>query len=324
MRWRKREPQGAAALVARLVEGPGWLSELEAIVGPIRMSFRSEDNENMGFLSRPAIGAAGEFSSLIPRLSVRYAWDSHHEEPTRPRDVRLLEYTLHLRGDRAAVERVLLDRFGKPVVVDGPGAGATAAAAAYTSFHPFYVVDSAVTDVALTWFATVPAFAIPVPDLDARRRWLTDLAAHLATAGTVDEIDSFCRTAPAEVGIEVHGSRNQGLNPYAEFDFPLADTRDCSLALAPPVPALVLADAFGWAPAVGVSHDVHMSSWHLERRGAGWLPITGALQHWEVVARLVRMPSGPPDPEPARGPSRPLTVAEDDEVADLTIRPRFR
>src|SRR5687767_4870761 len=100
----------AERLLRRLLDQPRSLSQLEAVVGSIRMSFRSEEGENMGFLVRPRLGEAGEFSKLVPRLSVRYAWDRYHQDPTRRRDVELLEHTVRLRIDRARVERALGER----------------------------------------------------------------------------------------------------------------------------------------------------------------------------------------------------------------------
>ena len=67
--------EDANVVVTRLVDQPRRLSELEGIIGEIHMSFRQEDGENMGFLSRPRIGQSGEFSPVIPRLSITYAWD---------------------------------------------------------------------------------------------------------------------------------------------------------------------------------------------------------------------------------------------------------
>jgi hypothetical protein len=315
-----RAADGVADLVARLPAGPARLSDLEGVIGPVDLSFRSEDQENRGFLFRPRLGDRGEHSPLIPRLTIRYAWDMHHQDPTRPRDVELLECRLQVRGDLAEVETAVLDRFGpsRQVVEHGQQGSTTWAAS-----PPLYVADGHPGLVQVAWFAATPRFAVPEPDAAARQAWLAELAAVAQGARSVDEVDGFCRAAPPGVGIHVTGPLNQRLNPYAEFTFPLEDARDHWIRFVPPVNASALATAFGWSPAVAVSHDVHMASWHLQQRGAGWRPITGALQHWEVEARLTTAPSGPPDAGFA-GPNGARAVGAADEVATLALRPRFR
>ena len=280
--------EDADVLVTRLVDQPRRLSELEGIIGEIHMSFRPEDGENLGFLSRPRIGQSGEFSPLIPRLSITYAWDMYHEDPTRRRDVELVEYTLHLRAARTTVERVLHDRRGEPgnVVDSIQHPSGSVSTTSYVVFPPFYVADAGPGIIMLRWFAAVPRFAIPKPDDEMRRDWLADLSARIGGAHSVDEIDGFCRSAPRTVGIEIVGTRNSRLSPVAELTFPSADARDYWIRFVPPVGASTLVEAFGWDPAVGVSYDVHKSSWHIERCGARALPVSGALHHWEVDAQL--------------------------------------
>lgn len=124
-------------------------------------------------------------------------------------------------------------------------------------------------------------------------------------------------------GIEIVGTLNSSLNPVAEFKFPSPDARDYWIRFVPPVGASTLVEAFGWDPAVGVSYDVHMSSWHIERRGARGRPVSGALHHWAVDAHLAGRPSGPPEPE-ADGPCTPMRVGQGDEVTRLALQPRFR
>lgn len=279
----------------------------------------------MGSVRRPRLGEDGEFSRLVPSLSVRYAFDVYHEDPTRPRDVQLLEYTLHLRGDRAAAEGVLRARFGEPlpVVERYEHQNGTVSTTEYGAYHPFYVTDSRRGDFTLEWFATVPRFAVPEPDAQLRRAWLAELHARLKTARSVDEIDAFCRAAPAAVGIEVVGVLNNSLNPVSSFQFPLPDARDYWVRFVPPVGALVLVEAFDLGPAVGVSTDVHLSSWRIQRRGARRPPTTGALDHWEVHAHLTKWPSGPRVPDAASGPSTPYGIGEADEVRSLSVQPRF-
>lgn len=304
----------AASLVVRLLGEPGRLSELEAIIGPVRMSFRSEDQENMGWLSRPPVGERGEFTPLVTRLSVRYAWDMYHEEPTRPRDVSLLEYTLHLRGDRAAVERVLRSRFGGPRLVAEPlQLAAGVHHEEHAAYGPFYVSDSRPGELLLRWFASTPRFAIPEPDLAVREGWLGELGSRLASASTLAEVDAFCRKAPPGAGVTAE-SRG-GSEPGA------VEPADCSISFRPPVPARMLVDAFGWGAAVGVSTDVHLASWHVELAGEDRLPRSGPLRQWQLTARLAGWPSGPRLPEARRGPCIPCAIGDDDEVTSLTVEP---
>jgi hypothetical protein len=309
----------AAQLVLRLVERrPRRMSELEAIVGPIAMSFRDEDLENMGMLRRPrdSRDPKAEFTALVPRLSIDYWFDMYHETPTRPRDVRLETFTLEVRGDAAIAEQVLRDQLGPPrILVRGT--------ARYAAFHPFYVTrDPQRADrFRLSWYAEVPRFAIPEPDPRLRAAWLRELARRLATARSIDEVDAFCKAAPADAGIEITGTLNRTANSRGR---PTLDPRDYWITFVPPLRATVLADAFEWGAIVGVSHDVHLSSWHIERRADSWLPTTGATTQWEVRASFAGSPSG--GIAQLGGGSRHAAreVGADDELHSLSIRPRFK
>ena len=307
----------ATQLVRRLVERrPRQMSELEAIVGPIAMSFRDEDLENMGSLQRPRLrDPGGEFTALVPRLTIEYWFDMYHETRTRPRDVGLETFTLEVRGDAAAAEQILRDKLGAPrAVVRGK--------TRYAAFHPFYIThDPGVTDrFQISWYAEVPRFAIPEPDPQTRAAWLEALARRIATAHSVDEVDAFCRAAPPAAGIEIKGTLNHTANPYG---LPAKDPRDYWLKLVPPVRATVLADAFSWGPIVGVSHDVHMSSWHIERRDETWLPTSGAAAQWQIEAGFTRAPSGG-FVKRRGGGSSGVAVDAEAEIGSLAIEPRFK
>jgi len=306
----------ATQLVRSLVERrPTRMSELEAIVGPIQMSFRSEDHENMGSLRRPR-DFHGEFTPLVPSLRVEYWFDRYHQDPRRPRDVGLETFTLEVRGDAALAEQILRDKLGAPrAVADGT--------TRYAAFHPFYVArDPAAADrFRIAWYAEVPRFAIPEPDPQARAAWLRELARRIATAHSIDEVDAFCRAAPADAGIEIVGTLNRTANTYG---LPAKDPRDYRIKLVPPVRATLLAEAFAWGPIVGVSHDVHMSSWHIERRDDTWYPISGAAAQWQLEAGFTQFPSGGPAKRGSAGPSGAHAVDADDEIGSFAIRPRFK
>jgi hypothetical protein len=305
----------AAQLVARLIAAPPTrLSGLEAVIGPVAMSFANEDRENMGYLSRPPLTADdGEFTFLVASLNVRYDFDMYHDTPERPRDVRLLEYTLSVRGDRAAVEPLLAARFGAPRHI--PREPFVTAV-----YHPFYLADG-YPGFTLEWHADPPRWAIPVPSAATRTAWLEGLHDRIATAHTIDEIDAYCRPAAAAAGVEIIGTLNSGLNRYADFTFPHDDTRDYHLRFTPPVPARRLATVFGWQPATGTSGDTHMATWEIQRLGDGWYPISGALRHWELRAVLGGWPQGDTI-EDETGTHR--MVGDQDEVVRLAIHPRFR
>lgn len=313
---RTRPDSPAAALVRRLVDNPPYrMSALEAIVGPIGMSFRNDDNENMGYLRRPRDStSAAEFTPLVPRLLVDYHWDMYHQRPTEPRDVSLESFTLEVRGDLAAAEQILRDKYGAPRTVNDRGTQ-------YAAFHPFYLASHARSDrFTLVWYGAVPRFAIPEPDATTRAAWLRALSQRIATANTVDEIDVFCKNAPRDAGIEIVGTLNSTANPYGR---PTKDARDYWLRFVPPVRAKVLAGAFNWGTIIGVTHDVHMSSWHAARRADTWLPISGAQAQWEIDAGFTRSPSGG---SVARGTSKfgGNAVTDEDEIGSLAIRPRFK
>ena len=134
-------------------------------------------------------------------------------------------------------------------------------------------------------------------------------------------MDAFCKVAPAAAGIEIVGTLNRTANSYG---LPAKDPRDYWLTLVPPVRATVVATAFEWGPIVGISHDVHMSSWHVERRADTWLPTSGADTQWQVRAVLARFPSGGPAKRSGPGPSDAFAVGADDELDSLVIEPRFK
>jgi hypothetical protein len=310
-------PEGPVAdLVRRLVaRRPARMSELEAVVGPIGMSFRDEDRENIGWLDRPR-DASGEFTPLVPRLHIRYRFDMYHQSPTQPRDVGLEMFRLVVRGDPAIPDQILRTAIGSPrTVVDG--------GTSYSAFHPFYVSrDPGITDrFQITWYAEVPRFAIPEPDPQARAAWLRALAHRISTAQSIDEVDAFCRAAPAAAGIEIIGTLNRTANQYGR---PAKDPRDYWIKLVPPARAKLVADAFGWGPVVGVSHDVHMSSWHIERRADTWLPTSGANAQWEIRASFTERPSGDAVKRAGSGPFDAHAVGADDELRSLAIAPRFK
>lgn len=304
----------AVDLVRRLVaKPPTRMSELEAIVGPIDMSFKRGDHDNMGHLTRPRLGASGEFTPLVPRLTVNYHWDKHHQDPSKPRDVSFEDFSLEVRGDAAHAEQILQGKHGAPQrVVDGR--------TTYAAYHPFYLTrDTGAADrFRIVWYDEVPRFAIPVPDPQARTAWLKQLAQRIATARSVDEIDAFCKAAPAAAGIKLTGTLNNTANPYGR---PTQDARDYWISFVPPVRAKVLAGAFGWGPIVGVTHDVHMSSWHVERQADSWYPTSGADAQWQIDAGFSRAPGGG---RVKRGTGDATGVTDDDELRTLSVQPRFK
>jgi hypothetical protein len=298
---------------------PAYLSRLEAIIGPIQMSFRDEHQENRGYLSRPSPHRPGEIHPAIARLSIRYRWDMYHQDPRRQRDVALEEYTLVMPVDRALVERVLGEQFGAPRQILHTLEGVTFD---YAGYHPFYVTGGGDHAMILEWHAEVPRFAIPVPEEGERLHWLGELRRRIESATSVDEIEAFCKAAPEAAGVQPEGTLNTKLNPRAAFKSPTGDGRDYWIRFMPPVRATQLAEVFGWLPAIGVSHDIHMSSWHVERAGDGWLPSSGALQHWQLRAQLAAWPSGPE--QPGGGMKVSHAIGADDEVTHLAIQPRYQ
>jgi len=310
----------ASGLVAALVgQRPVYMSAFERIVGSVAMSFRREDHDNMGFVTR-----GDNVNPVVEQLSLSYAWDMYHQDPTRPRDVRLVKYELTIRTERSDVERILQQAIGMPrFVVDSLVIRGTTHTSEYAVYHPFYVRSNYAGMPMLSWHAEVPRFAMHVPEPDRRRAWLADLRQCCDGASSIDEIDALCRAAPIDAGIEITGTLNNSFNSYASFKSPTGDARDYHITFAPPVNALLLAEVFGWTSPVGSSHDVHMSSWQIERRGDHWAPISGTHQHWEVHAHLEHGPSGAAEPD-SHGPSSSCGLGDADEVGGLSIRPRFR
>jgi hypothetical protein len=164
----------------------------------------------------------------------------------------------------------------------------------------------------------VPRFAIPEPDPAKRVAWLRKFEHRLATAKSVDEIDAFCKAAPSDAGIQIEGTRQLSENP----DGSTKDTRDYEIRFVPPVSAIALADVFHWSPAVGVTFDVHMVSWYLERRDGDSLPIAGADSQWRVEAALTGWPKDTTT-KPARRPQQGgYLISKGDEVNWLVVKPR--
>jgi hypothetical protein len=93
------------------------------------------------------------------------------------------------------------------------------------SFHPFYVGETAAATTLLSWYAILPRFAMSVPDPQVRRAWLIDLRRCIETAMIVDELDGFCRDAPAAAGIDsqpvpARGRRARGRSARAVLVIP--------------------------------------------------------------------------------------------------------
>ena len=302
--WR-RAPARAEDIVARLADQPRLLSDLEAIIGPVRLSFDRQHMENMGGLFRPRPGETGEFSDVVPRLFVKYAFDMFHQDPARPRDPELTEYSLQMRGDRSAVEAVLAQRFGAPRdVVEHFPSSKGVITTVYAQHGPFFLADGGVHDITLRWYRTTPRFAIPEADPDARRTWLAALRDALTGEPATDAVAAAVQRVDAAAGVTAEPSTFDG-SYWIEF--------------VPPAPALLIIDVFGWERAAGVSTDVHMSSWHIERLDEPGRPVIG---NWELEAHLARPPSGDLLQHERRGPGTPRGIAEPDEVRGLTIRPR--
>ncbi|MFI5908511.1 hypothetical protein [Dactylosporangium sp. NPDC051541] len=280
----------AAQLVARLIDAPPVrLSDLEAVIGPVAMSFDPADRENMGSLSRPG------FSALIPRLHVDYRFDVYHDDPERPRDVELRSCTLHVRGDGRAAEAVLEARFGAARAVANEYRP-------YAVYQPFYLwaVPPENGTFVVEWHAEPPRWALPVPAAAARTGWLEGLRDRIAGARTFAEIEAYCTRPAPGAGIEIAGRG------------------DCVVRFAPPVNARHFATVFGWLPAIGQARGVHMDSWELRRRGEGRPPVGGALRQWELSAELGGRPSGDRI-EDAYGQAM---IGPEDEVVTFSIRAR--
>jgi hypothetical protein len=284
-------------------ELPATVAQLEAALA-ITLDGIAIEGADLGYVMLP-VDDDQPLSRAVAWISIEYAWDRYHQHPLRSiaelRRAQLLSYTVGLTVDASACRARLEQRFGAPGRVKHDDRE-------YSRFGPFFLYSRAGDSFSLSWYARTPDWAVRADD-DARLAWIRQLIAALSSAATGHEVDAVVGGAPAEAGVVRSGLE-------------ASDDR-ISFELKPPMRAQELVAAFGWANTIGMSRDVHMSSWTIaEVIGADEYRLqTRAPRHgcWSVEAFLVRRPTGGACPECRAGGIGQHRLGEGDAVRSVRL-----
>ncbi len=259
-----------------------------------------ELNDRGSFYAPRLVGGVREpLSALVDGLSARYWWSMYHNRPYRSMDeiraARLEEYEILFRDEMAACESWLAARHGAPYSVIGPSQDGLL-------YGNYLIGPRKNGGFALAWYDSLPDWARPAADEDARLQFLAELPRALVGA-SYEEVARFMSSPPPTAGIVVTGSLNPG---------------DFWLELAPAQRALDVAAAFGIPGLVGRSSDVHLSSWRLAvaRDGAVLDLVFG---DWVLDVGLVARPSGAAVPG-----HHARNLGDGDQARSLCVRRRRR
>ena len=275
-----------------LAQPPRTLSELEDTVGPLDLDFAGSDG--FGIVMRPSHDqpGRGQLHAGIHSMTAEFHVDLHHEDPHRPRDMRVRSLALWL--DLAAGEvRTRFDSY-QTVVYEGR--------VRFERPEWFYLEEGARTWLA--WYDERPEWALPRTAPSDREDFLATLVDRLACESSEAPIVSALATLAGDASAEVRASQ-----------------RGIAIYFKPPIALALVVGALRWDAAVAYSSDVHMTTWKVA-------PRTGEPQlgRWTVAPLLERWPRGAGDAKLAelgrRGPSPLYDLAGcETRVYGIEIRP---
>lgn len=263
---------------------PDQLSRLEYFLGPFDIDWAG--GEAFGSIFRPPlIGAPrGEVRAEVKRMQVALAIDIYHQDPRRPADHRVSSLELDLDVGYATVGHMLAARFASPrPLIHGERE--------YIEYGTYYLSLAEDASAQLAWFADRPEWAIPARAPGGLDHLLGVLMDRLITDDQPRAILAALEAVVANTGCELrsdHGVR---------------------LIFNPPIELATVVGALRLEDPTASSHDVHMSSWHVEVDGDA--PRIGA---WALDINLEGWPRGPEGsqlPERGRaGPSPRVDLAD--------------
>lgn len=271
------------------------------------LSFASADEYDLGYASLPPPDCP-PLSSAVEWLSLDYHHDVHHDPPlvslAQLRAKSLASFTVVFTGGRNACVEVLRARFGTPRPLRNSGRD-------YQAFGPFYVADGPHQRFSLSWYATLPDWAVTGFDADARTALLMRLAEALDATATSGELDAVVAESPSSAGLLRIGA---------------SGSDRISFELKPPMNARKLVELFGWKEAIGVSRGVHMDHWTIvevvgvdEYRLETRAPQRG---RWSIEATIGGWPTGGARPECRAGGIGQHWLGADDIVRSLSFTVR--
>jgi hypothetical protein len=307
----------ALALAQRILQAPpSTLSTLEALVGPLEVNFAGGEAV-IGLFFRPPIRAFNFLSrSVAPgleSLSVRHAWDMHHEDPYRHRDLGLTEVKYTLAVPSSDLEALLTQTFGPGRTFTHPKQSES-----WLEYGPFYLRTEPTRTGELVWHAIRPEWAVPRVDASVRRALLGCLVEALLAETT--ETAVFARLEPH---LAVSG---------AKAEYPVTRHRNgirssISLVFTPLLSLHDMLDVFGWKHAVAHATSTHKDSWAV-------LPdvhhtATGChIGTWGVRATFYGWPHGPNGEDLPQAPRHRVRYYDlfelahcDNDIAHMTLVP---
>ena len=286
---------------------PRSLSELERLVGPLDVDFAGE--EGSGSVWRPAHVLVdgspqeirrGALRPEVESLVATFRFDTYHEDPHRPRDMRLETVTLVLAMPAESLRRLVERRLGEGRLVERPAGSSPRQYFEYGSW--FYV---STRRSAIEFAVAQHEWALPARSASALDSFLDTLVALLATEPSEGALSAALGSGAAAAGASIRRPIRFGDRGSDGF----------GISFQPRIPIASVVRAFKWHDAAASSRDVHMSSWSAGPLSAltvpPWRPVVGA---FEVEVLLDGWPRGPGGADlpaiGAEGPSRMYDIAQ--------------
>jgi hypothetical protein len=271
------------------------------------------------FRAPPYAGGHDEkpLSAQVDSVSAKCRWDMHHEDSITCMDElrwrSLQKFSVDFLSGWTACESLLRSRYGAPRTADNrlelpDGRVLTSS---YMVYGPFFVSPHRDgVGFHLSWYAKCPDWALPRINVDARRRYLLDLARTLETCEAHADVVAAASSPPSGAGIIATGPLNRN---------------DYWLELSPAMLAAELVSLWAWDGAIGESRGVHMDSWLItrisERNELGITTSVPMFGSWIIEATLERWPRGGDVEGAYVGPTGYGHFAEGDTVRHLRIAP---
>jgi hypothetical protein len=253
-------------LQALIAHPPRCLSELEARVGALDVDFAG--GEGMGMVMRyESMRERGRVRAGVD-LVARFAWDMHHQEPTRPRDMQLDSLELGLDAGYVTVDELLAQQYGPGRAID--------ARREYGAW--FYVSARGGGSTTLAWSRERPAWALPAVTPAAQRAFLAALTEQLAAHRTVDPIVAALSPLAPSVGAEIWECAREHRG----------------IRFRPSIPLPEVADALQIIDPVSHTTSNYMDSWEVVPLADTTQPRPPQLRFasWRLAVKLERGPQG--------------------------------
>jgi hypothetical protein len=286
---------------------PDLLSRVEYFLGPLEIDWAG--GEAFGSIFRPPLLGAprGQLRAEVKRLVVALAIDIDHQDPRRASDYAVRSLDVDLDIGYATVGHALAARFASPRPLRH-------GELEYVEYGTFYLALADDASASLSWYADRPEWALPQRMIGGVEHLLEVLFDRLICDTQPRAILAALEPVVANTGCELHAPA--GYTTWGEHGL--------GLTFNPPVELATIVDALRLEDPTASSHDVHMSSWHVET--ADDAPRVGA---WALDITLEGWPRGPEMsqlPERGRAGPSPRVVLTDcvTRVTSIGISPPRR